>query len=147
MTSNDNKYLIYSIGGESYGSPLLTVREVLEYQKPKFMPNMASHFSGVINVRGAIVGIVDLRSKFSLSNDVNRKTAMLLCDTPNGPIAAVVDQVDCVAGFAENEIEVKPPVQPRMSQDYLLGVAKMKSNLVTLVDLNKLLSDENLKAA
>ena len=147
MTCNEEKYLVYAICNELYGSPLLSVREVLEYQKPKFMPNMAKHFSGVVNVRGAIVGVVDLRTKFGSTADVNRKTSMLLCDTETGPIAAVVDHVDCVVAFGDSDLERKPPVQSKIDQSYLLGVAKMKEKLVTIIDLNKSLSEENLKAA
>lgn len=144
---NDYKYLVYKIGNELYSSPLLSVREVLEYQNPKYMPNMVNHFSGVINVRGAIVGVIDLRLKFGLPNQVVPKTSILLCDTDRGSIAAVVDSVECVQEFAESDVDTKPPVMSKVKQEYLVGVAKSKDQLITIIDLHKFLTEEELRAA
>lgn len=142
------RYLIYKIGEEIYGSPLLTIREVLEYQKPKFMPNMVAYFSGVINVRGAIVGVVDLRSKFGVQETVKELgTAMLLCDTEKGPIAAVVDAVESVQLIDDSDLDKEPPVQSKLERGYLLGVAKHKGRLITIIDLLQSLSDEKLKVS
>ncbi|HEY8271132.1 MAG TPA: chemotaxis protein CheW [Pseudobdellovibrionaceae bacterium] len=147
LNENDYKYLVYKIGNELYSSPLLSVREVLEYQNPKYMPNMVHHFSGVINVRGAIVGVLDLRLKFGLPNPVGPKTSILLCDTGRGLIAAVVDSVECVQEFAETDVDRKPVVMSKVKQEYLAGVAKSKEQLVTILDLHKFLTEEELKAA
>lgn len=147
LNENNYKYLVYKIGSELYCSPLLSVREVLEYQNPKYMPNMVNHFSGVINVRGAIVGVIDLRIKFGLSNQVGLKTSILLCDTDRGSIAAVVDSVECVQELLESDIDRKPPIMSKIRQEYLIGVAKSKEQLITIVDLHKFLTEEELKAA
>ncbi|MGZ3743740.1 MAG: chemotaxis protein CheW [Pseudobdellovibrionaceae bacterium] len=147
LQENDHKYLTYKIGNELYSSPLLSVREVLEYQKPKYMPNMVSHFSGVINVRGAIVGVIDLRLKFGLPNSLGQKTSILLCDTGRGLIAAVVDSVECVQEFSDADIDRKPAIMSKVKQEYLAGVAKSKEQLITIVDLHKFLTEEELKAA
>ena len=147
MTEEQERYLVYFIGKEMYASPLLSIREVLEYQKPKFMPNMKPYVPGVVNIRGAIVGVVDLRSKFNIPAEVSRKTCMLLCDTGTGPIAAIVDMVDRVCAFEEEDIERKPVVQSRIERSYLVGVAKLRENLVVIMDLNKSLSEESLNVA
>lgn len=146
MNENESKYLIFRIENEYYGSPLLSIREVLEYQKPKHMPNMVSYFSGVINVRGAIVGVIDMRVKMNCKANNNNRTAMLLCDTERGTIAAIVDSVECVHEFNESEIEKKPAIQSKMPLDYLLGVAKKQDQLITIVDLHRLMTQEELKA-
>lgn len=147
MTENDSKYLIFRIGNELYSSPLLSIREVLEYQKPKPMPNMVSYFAGVINVRGTIVGVVDLRAKFEVENKINAKTAMLLCDTERGSIAAIVDTVDSVQEFKPDSLERKPAIKSKIAQDYLIGVAKSGTDLITVIDLHKSLTDEEFKVA
>lgn len=126
---NDNRYLIYRIGGELYGTPLLEVREVVEYQKPKFMPNMESHFSGVINIRGSIVGVVDLRSKFGISQEISKSTALLVCESEKGPIAAIVDKVESVLPINKSERESKPPILSKVDSSYLIGVAKINEKL------------------
>lgn len=145
MNDNELKYLVYYIGSELFCSPLLSIREVLEYQAPKAMPNMVNYFSGVINVRGAIVGVLDMRTKFGLPNKIGNKTPLLLCDTDKGAIAAVVESVERVQEFTEQEIDRMPPVQSKVKQEYLMGVARCKDQLITIVDLHKLLADVELK--
>ncbi len=147
MNENDSKFLIFKVGESLYSSPLLSVREVLEYQKPKPMPNMVHYFAGVINVRGAIVGVIDLRIKFGMQSTVDSKTAMLLCDTDRGSIAAIVDCVECVQELTEENIERKPAIKSKVSQEYLIGVAKRANDLVTVIDLHKSLTDEEYKIA
>lgn len=147
MSNLIEKYIVYRIGNTLYGSPLLTVREVLEFQKPKFMPNMVKYFSGVINVRGAVVGVVDLRVKFAMRTDDNSRAVMLLCDTPRGPVAAVVDGVESVLEFKEEDIEKNPPINSEVELKYLRGVAKRKEELITLIDLHESLAGTEFKAA
>ena len=144
---NDSKFLIFTVGGEQYGSPLLTIREVLQYQKPNPMPNMVPSFAGVINVRGSIVGVVDLRQKFSVQAQLNERTAMLLCDTDRGSIAAIVDRVESVLELPESDLDRKPAVKAKVDQNYLLGIAKVSEKLITLIDLHKSLTDEEYRAA
>lgn len=140
----DDRFILFMVGKELYGTPLLDVREVVEYQEPKYMPNMVKHFSGVINIRGAIVGVLDLRKRFNEEDKVSKTTTMLVCDTPQGAIAAVVDKVDSVANITDQSIDKKPPIVSTVTQDYLVGVGKVKDRLVTIVQLYKLLSDEKL---
>lgn len=147
MTKDEQRCLIYRIGEGLYGSPLLSVREVLEYQAPKFMPNMVRHFSGVINVRGAIVGVVDLRVKFGLDGAVGPRTSMLLCDTDKGALAAIVDRVESVHEFSEADIDLKPAVQAKIEQQYLIGIGRKNENLVTIIDLHRSLTEGEFKAA
>ncbi len=143
-TTKENRYLIYRVGTELYGSPLLEVREVVEYQSPKYMPNMEPYFSGVINIRGSIVGVIDLRKKFSAPSDVSRYTALLVCESSTGAIAAIVDQVEKVVPIDESVIEKKPPVISRVESDYLLGVANVGNQLITLVHLRPALMEMKL---
>lgn len=142
--NTENRYILFCIGNETYGTPLLDVREVVEYQEPKFMPNMISHFVGVINIRGSIVGVMDLRKRFKTTGDITRTTALLVSDTTQGSIAAIVDRVDSVISIDKSMIEEKPPIITNVSQEYLIGVAKVKNNLVTLIQLHHLLNDEKL---
>jgi purine-binding chemotaxis protein CheW len=147
MISSEGKYIVYRVGSVLYGSPLLSVREVLEFQQPKFMPNMVQHFSGVINVRGAVVGVIDLRKKFAVDGQVDARSVLLLCDTNRGPIAAIVDGVECVEEFKDCDIEKNPPISTQVDTKYLQGVAKRKDDLITLIDLHESLACEQFKAA
>jgi purine-binding chemotaxis protein CheW len=144
MNDENNRFLLFSVGGEDYGTPLLTVREVVEYQTPKYIPNMDSAFSGVINIRGTIVGVLDLRQKFNANSTVQRGVALLVCDTEQGPIAAVVDQVKAVVVLPDDKIEKQPPVRTQVKKDFVIGVAKLEDQLVTLIDLLSALSAEKI---
>ena len=144
---NENKYLVFKIGGGIYASPLLSIREVLEYQSPKFMPNMSPHFVGVINVRGSIVGVTDLRLKLSVPSEILPRTALLLCDTERGSMAAIVDCVESVAEFNSESLDRSPPVNTKTEVKYLLGVAKANDLLITVVDLHRLLNEDEYRAA
>ena len=145
MTESENKFLVFSVGEDLYASPLLSIREVLEYQTPKPMPNMVHYFTGVINVRGAIVGVIDLRTKFGHEAKNWPRTPFLLCDTARGAIATIVDSVDRVQTFTEEQIERHPPVATKIEQNYLIGVAKSSHELITLVDMEKLLNEQEYK--
>lgn len=144
---DDLRFLVFRIGEDHYGSPLLSIREVLEYQKPKPMPNMVKHFSGVVNIRGAIVGVIDLKVKFNYPVNSSSRQAMLLCDTEKGPLAAIVDIVESVILLQEEDFDKQPPVKSITNQKYILGVAKNQKHLVTILDLHQLLLEEELKAA
>jgi purine-binding chemotaxis protein CheW len=139
------KFLVYRIGSEMFASPLLSIREVLEFQTPKPMPNMTPSFSGVVNVRGAIVGVIDLRHKFQQKVSNGSRTPFLLCQTERGTIAAVVDSVEKVQEFVEDQIERRPPISTKVEQNFLIGVAKDGGHLITLVDIDKLLNDQEYK--
>ena len=132
---NENKYLLFYVGDEIYGVPLLDVKEVIEYQEPKTVPNMVSHFSGLINLRGAIVGVMDLREKFGISSAKSRTTSMLICETSQGLIAAVIDRVESVTVIPSEQIEPKPPVVTKVKTDYLAGIAKVEDRLVAIITL------------
>ncbi|MFN7728946.1 MAG: chemotaxis protein CheW [Bdellovibrio sp.] len=147
MTQDEYRCLIYRIGDGLYASPLLSIREVLEYQTPKFMPNMVRHFSGVINVRGAIVGVLDLRIKFGLDGTTGSRTSMLLCDTEKGALAAIVDRVESVHEFSTTDVDLKPAVQSKMEQQYLIGIGRKAESLVTIIDLHRSLTESEFKAA
>ncbi len=142
--SDSNRYLVFKVGGELYATPLLDVREVVEYQVPKVMPNTVSFFKGVINIRGSIVGVVDLRNKLQCSEEITKATAMLVIDSEQGTLAVVVDQMESVASILDTDLEKNPPVMSRVEQQFVMGVAKVHENLITIIRLNSLISHDEL---
>lgn len=136
------RYILFWVGDELYATPLLDVREVVEYIEPKYVPNTLPYFSGVINIRGGIVGVVDLRKKFAQKTDRLKSTALLVCDTQQGVLSAVVDRVDSVVTIGDQELDRNPPVVTKISHHYLIGIAKIKSKLVTVIQLQQALGDD-----
>ncbi len=141
----ENRYLIFSLGREMFGTPLLGVREVVEPLPPKPVPNTRPFFTGVINIRGEIVGVMDLRARFQQNQKTEPGQAMMVFETLTGTEAALVDKIEAVAKIPERNIERQPNVKSNIPADYLLGVAKEGERLVTLIDLRKVLEEQEVK--
>ena len=142
---SSNRYLIFRINGTLYGSQLLDVREVVQYNEPKVIPNTRKHFSGVINLRGAIVGVIDMRAKcgFSSQDDL-KKAVFLVCETESGFLAAHVDAIESVVTIEDTLVEKNPPIQVSIEQRYMMGVAKVEDKLITLINLKNFLSEDKV---
>ena len=143
--SIENKYLLFRLGDELYGTPLLGVREVVEPQAPKPIPNTAKHFSGVINIRGEIVGVTDLRTRFAHKAEAGAHMALMVFSTDGGPMAGLVDRVESVISLTEKEIEHNPNVGIEVHREALIGIGKHNKRLITLIDLHKVLQAHSLE--
>ena len=141
------RYLLFKLGKELYGTPLLGVREVVEPQEPKPVPNTVGYFLGVINIRGQIVGVIDLRNRFGHKVEKGPENALMVFNTDAGPMAAWVDQVEAVVRLSDDRIDKKPNVKTSVPPEFMLGIAHEGERLVTLVDLNKALGKLELKGS
>jgi purine-binding chemotaxis protein CheW len=141
--TDESKYLVFRLGSEIYGTPLLGVREVLQPHTPKPIPNTSSHFKGLINVRGQIIGVVDLRIRFEYPLFEGSSVAFLVFETETGPIAAIVDKVEAVVKIDESHLHKKPNIRSQVPVEFLIGASSHHGQLVTLIDLNKTLSRED----
>ena len=142
--STGEKYLIYQLGTESFATPLIEVREVIEYRPAKTIPHTPTFFKGVINIRGENVGVIDLRDRLDIKSEAPPAT-QLVFETEAGPLAAVVDFVQSVSVIEEKDIERRATVQSAGSnRAYFLGVGKVNEKLLTLVSLRLILTAEQL---
>jgi len=140
----DKRYLLFLLGNELYGAPLGAIREVVEPQDPKTIPNTAKSFLGVINIRGKIVGVLDLRLKFDIEAQNGSDRALIVFETAAGPTAVLVDKVEAVVRVPDSDIERNPTVRTTVPLQYLIGIGKYKERLVTLVNLVDILDAEEL---
>ncbi|RYZ70758.1 MAG: purine-binding chemotaxis protein CheW [Proteobacteria bacterium] len=140
------KYLTYRVGGELYGTPLLSTREVIKIGEIKEAPYMVPHFKGVINLRGQIVGIVDLRIKFGLGVPGVPRGIILISETEHGLMGAIVDELLAVEKVTEEQIDRKAPIQTTLPLEYFIGVARVGDRLVNLVDLSRCLSQDEMRS-
>lgn len=138
--ADESRFLLFTLDGNLYGTPLLGVREVVQPQVAKSVPNTVPYFKGLINIRGQIVGLVDLRIRFNYSTLETPSLAFLVFETESGPVAAVVDKVESVVRIDSAKIHQNPNIKSQVPIEFLLGVANLDQNLVTLIDLNKTLS-------
>ncbi len=129
------KYMIFQLGTEIYGTPLLGVREVIENKAPKPVPNSAAGFEGVINLRGDVIGVVDLRKLLNVKP--LQSLSILVFESEMGVLGGIVDRCVAVAEISERDVEKKGNTGKRDGADYFIGVGKLPTGLVTLIDLVK----------
>lgn len=128
------RYMIFQLGVEIYGTPLLSVREVIENRDSKPVPNSVDGFEGVINLRGDVIGVVDLRKLLKIQPKLS--LSILVFETEAGTLGGIVDKCLSVIDIPDSQIERKG-LQTRDGLDYCLGIGKINDGLVTLVDLVK----------
>ncbi|MDH4230026.1 MAG: chemotaxis protein CheW, partial [Nitrospirota bacterium] len=141
------EFLTFGLGGEEYGIPILNVQEIIGYVRPTPIPNTPSWVSGVINIRGVVIPVVDVRTLFSMSHkDYDATSVIIVTMVGERVIGAVVDQVNDVLAFKENEMQDTPEVANDIRTDYITGLGKLGDRLVMLLDMAEVLSGENLQA-
>ena len=146
LQDDDARFLLFRVGGQLYGTPLLGIREVVEPQEPKPIPNTVSFFCGVINLRGQVVGVIDLRTRFGCEASRLPRMALMIFATESGPLGALVDEIECVVKIPPEKIESKAVIRTQVPADYFIGIGNQDGRLISLIDLNKILGTEELKA-
>jgi len=149
-TAKPGRYLTFKLGQESYGLPVLGVREIIRLCPITPVPRMPEYIKGVINLRGKVIPILDLRAKFQLSNESYGERACIVIVQVGAPPAsvmlmgAIVDAVEEVVQLSEGELEPTPDFGGTPDTDYILGMATIHGGVKTLLDLNKVFLKEGL---
>jgi purine-binding chemotaxis protein CheW len=144
------RYLTFKLGQESYGLPVLGVREIIRLCPITPVPQMPSYLKGVINLRGKVIPILDLRAKFQLSTESYGERACIIVVQAGAPSAtvtlmgAIVDAVEEVVQLGEPELEPTPDFGGSPDTGYILGMATIHGGVKTLLDLNKVFLEEGL---
>ena len=144
------RYLTFQLGQESYGLPVLGVREIIRLSPITPVPQMPSYIKGVINLRGKVIPILDLRAKFQLSNETYGDRACIIVVQVGAPPAtstlmgAIVDAVEEVVQLTEDELEPTPDFGGSPYTGYILGMATVHGGVKTLLDLDKVFLEEGL---
>ena len=138
------KYLAFALGQEEYGLPVLKVREIIKVMDITHVPQVAAHVRGVINLRGKVIPIIDLRLKFGFTaREYTERTCIIVVDVSlSGSkvmMGIVVDSVSEVLNVAGSEIDQAPEFGDRVTTDYVLGLAKVKGTVKILLALDKVL--------
>ena len=143
------KYLVFELGREEFGIGVLKVREIMGIQDITAVPQTPAHVKGVINLRGKVIPVVDLRLKFGLPEQAyTPRTCIIVVQTRGEagpmPIGIVVDGVAEVLSMAAADIEDTPDFGDGTATPYLLGLAKIKGKVKILLDIDQVLSRQDL---
>lgn len=129
------------IGRETYGVPIALVREIVRVPEITAVPNAQNYVEGVINLRGKIISVVDLRKRFGETNvENNRKNRIVVVELENRTVGLIVNAASEVLRIPSSDIDPPSSVFLNGEVDYVIGVGKLKNRLVILLDLNKVLS-------
>lgn len=139
MTTTD-KVLCFNLGSEEFAVPLLNIKEVIAQPDVTPLPQSPNYFLGIINLRGQIISIIDLRTKFNIKAMPNNEAAVMILDLNGQFLGVVVDKVNSVQSVKENDIVEKPSVDNSKNHDYIEGVFKREDKLIFLLDISKALS-------
>jgi purine-binding chemotaxis protein CheW len=144
--SNDgSQYLTFTLGDEHYGVDILRVQEIKGYTTVTRIPNTPEYIKGVLNLRGTIVPIIDLRSKFGMPKiDYTRFTVIVVLVIKDRVTGIIVDAVSDVLNIAAKDIQATPQFGANVKVDFINGIGKNGDKLVSLLDVDQILSSEDL---
>jgi purine-binding chemotaxis protein CheW len=145
MADNAKEMLVFLLGKEEYGVDILKVQEIRGLEKVTPIPKAPDFLKGVVNLRGDIVPVIDLRTKFGLADERNDSTTVVIVLRIAGRhIGAVVDGVSDVVRLAPNEIKAAPRLGTVVDSSYLAGVATQGGRMILALDIERLLSSGEL---
>jgi purine-binding chemotaxis protein CheW len=143
------QYLTFLLAGEEYAISILQVKEIIEYDTVTTVPKTPKWIRGVINLRGSVVPVVDLGVKFGMEERAVTKTSCIVIietqfEGQNATIGIVADAVSQVMDLAADDIRAVPEFGTRIKVDYLLGMAQLGKKFALLLNVDKVLSTDEL---
>jgi|TARA_R110000868_G_scaffold238246_4_gene492795 purine-binding chemotaxis protein CheW len=145
VTAGDDvlQWVTYKLGEETYGINVMQVQEVLRYTEIAPVPGAPDYVLGIINLRGNVVTVIDTRSRFGLpSSEISDNSRIVIIESDDQVVGIMVDSVAEVVYLRSSEIDSAPNVGTEESAKFIQGVSNREGQLLILVDLNKLLNDE-----
>ena len=139
------KYLVFQLGAEEYGIDILKVQEIRGYERVTHIANLPAYIKGVIDLRGAIVPIVDLRLRFNLASaEYDHQTVVIVLNIGRRVIGLVVDRVSDVLELSSGQISPAPKLGGALKSDYLTGLGTVDGRMLILIDIDKLMAGDEL---
>ena len=134
--------VVFSLGPEEYGLPITQVQEIIRYVEPRTIPSAYASVRGVINLRGKIIPVCDLKQRLGLVDHQGVEGKIVIVESRSGAAGLIVDEVDEVVTISDDQIE-----EPTAGKgEHVLSIARVDDRLVTLVDPNDLLDELQLAA-
>ncbi len=143
------KYLTFLLGDKSYAISILKIKEIIEYGQVTPMPRMPEFICGAINLRGSVVPVIDLQDRLDKGkSDITNRTCIVIVEmrfsTESIHIGVIVDSVNRVIDFKTSEIERVPSLGGQIETDFIEGMGKIKEEFVVILNIDRVLSFDNL---
>jgi len=151
IAEKEGKYLTFGMANEEYGIGILKIKEIIGMMPITMVPRTPEFVKGVINLRGKVIPIMDLRLRFKMEAiDYTDRTCIIVVEIGSQAgiiqIGAVVDSVSEVLSVGGNDIEETPSFGTKLDTEYILGMATMEGGVKILLDIDKVLNDEEIAA-
>ena len=142
----EGKYLTFALGNEEYGVGILNVREIIGLMEITAVPHTQKHVKGVINLRGRVIPVLDLRLKFGMElQEYSERTCIIVVEIEGSSgsiqVGMLVDSVSEVLNILKDEIEPPPAFGTHLHADYILGMAKVKGDVKILLDAERVVGE------
>ena len=149
IADREGKYLTFILANEEYGIGILKIKEIIGMMPITTVPQTPDFVKGVINLRGKVIPVVDLRLRFNMDEiDYTERTCIIVVEMAGQAgtvlIGIVVDAVSEVLNIKDEDIEETPTFGAKLNTDYILGMAKMEGGVKILLDIDKVLSAEEI---
>lgn len=146
-TSEEVQVVVFRLGTDEYCVPVFQAREIQTYSVPTRIPNTPSFVEGIINLRGQIIPILDLKKRFGSGiTEITLTTRIIIIDLEGEVLGIMVDSVSEVLKIPQNRFEAPPPaVRTSINNNYISGIGKIDSRLLILIDLARVLNEEELQ--
>ncbi len=150
MADKEGKYLTFSLADEEYGISILKIKEIIGMMPITTVPQTPEFVKGVINLRGKVIPVIDLRLRFGMDAiDYTERTCIIVveikCHAGIVQIGIVVDAVSEVLNVSGEDVEETPTFGAKLNTDYILGMAKMEGGVKILLDIDRVLSGEEIE--
>lgn len=144
--AQDAKYLTFEIGEVEYGLSIKLVTEIIGLQKITTLPDMPNYVRGVVNMRGKVIPLVDVRLRFGYKErDYDERTCIIVTDIKDTAVGLIVDRVKEVLAIPEKQIDPPPKVKKGAESRFVDGLAKVGEKVNILLDIDKILFDNELE--
>ena len=151
LKDKEGKYLTFTLGQEEYGIGILKVREIIGMMEITSVPRTPDHVKGVINLRGKVIPVISLRSRFGIPEEgYTDRTCIIVVEIVGTakeiPMGVVVDSVSEVINIRQSDIEETPNFGTHINTDYILGMAKTNGGVKILLDIDRVMSEAEVMA-
>ena len=139
--------VIFSLSSEEYGVDIMQVREIVTYREPVTVPNTPAFVEGIINLRGEIIPIVNLKRRFNISGEIiGEQTRIIVMNIDTKKVGFIVDDASEVITIRNEDIEIAPEIVSGVDREYISGIGKVEERILIILDLNKLFTEKEREA-
>ena len=143
---DEGKFLTFALGKEEYGLEILKVREIIGFMEITTVPQTPDYMKGVINLRGKVIPVIDLRLKFSMPEvEYTQETCIIVVDVDSVQAGIIVDSVSEVMDIKRDEIEETPNIGQGIDTNFINGLSEKNGKIIILLNIEKVLSFEELE--